>query len=188
MKILHLHSNKEWGGGEEQILLLAQGLVKKGVMVEICSPGEGLLFQRAHEVGIDVSDFNHISLGALEGVMVHAHDSASLKVAKKTNRPIVYTRRIMSPLRKSIFSKLKYSPKRIHQMVAISETVKQVLIGGGYPSGKIKVVHCSQDTPLRGLEAIANIRQRTRDDDRHGIIHVRGLHLVLNVNGYNFLL
>ena len=35
---------------------------------------------------------------------------------------------------------------------------------------------------MHGLETIANIGQRTADDDRHGVVKIRPAHLVLYIN------
>jgi|GEM_PF-2056436 len=44
------------------------------------------------------------------------------------------------------------------------------------------VVHGVQDAALNGLQAIARIRQRTRDDDAHGVIEIGRSHLLLDVD------
>ena len=54
--------------------------------------------------------------------------------------------------------------------------------GGGFferlVRGQIVLIHGVEDAPVHGLETVAYIRQRTPDDDRHGILDVRGLHLM----------
>ena len=54
--------------------------------------------------------------------------------------------------------------------------------GGGFFEGLVRgqvvLVHGVEDTPVHGLETVAHIRQRTSDDDGHGILDVRGLHLM----------
>jgi hypothetical protein len=43
--------------------------------------------------------------------------------------------------------------------------------------------HAVQHTPVRGLQAVARVGQRSADDYAHGVIHVRALHLVFDVDG-----
>ena len=45
------------------------------------------------------------------------------------------------------------------------------------------LVHRVQDAAMHRLEAVANIGQRTADDDRHRIVEIRPPHLVFNVDG-----
>ncbi len=45
---------------------------------------------------------------------------------------------------------------------------------------EIEVVHRDQDAALRGLQAVAHVRERTGDDHRHRVIDVGGLHLLLD--------
>ena len=42
--------------------------------------------------------------------------------------------------------------------------------------------HTVKDTAVYRLEAIAHIRQSTRDNHRHTVVDVRGFHLILNVD------
>lgn len=45
------------------------------------------------------------------------------------------------------------------------------------------VVHGVQDASVDGLEAVPDVRQRTRDDDGHRVVEVRTLHLRLEPDG-----
>ena len=45
------------------------------------------------------------------------------------------------------------------------------------------LVHRVQDAAMHRLEAVADIGQRTADDDRHRIVEIRTPHLVFNVDG-----
>ena len=38
---------------------------------------------------------------------------------------------------------------------------------------------------MHGLEAIANLRKRTADDDGHGVVDVARLHLLVDINRLN---
>lgn len=44
--------------------------------------------------------------------------------------------------------------------------------------GQIVLIHGVEDAAVHGLETVAHIRQRTPDDDGHGVLDVRGLHLM----------
>ncbi len=47
------------------------------------------------------------------------------------------------------------------------------------------VIHRVQDAPVHGLEAVADLRQRPADDDRHRVVEVRPLHLDFDTDGFN---
>ena len=55
----------------------------------------------------------------------------------------------------------------------------------GFPVGPVAaeahLVHAVEDPALHRLEAVADVRQRARDDDAHRVIEVRLAHLVLEV-------
>ena len=56
---------------------------------------------------------------------------------------------------------------------------------GGLVIGIPVFVHGVEHTTMDGLEAITYIRESTRDDDRHRVVYVGSLHLILDVDVYN---
>ena len=52
---------------------------------------------------------------------------------------------------------------------------------GLYP----EAIHGVKDSTLRRLQSVAGIRQGAGDDDRHGVVEKRLLHLVGHVDRYN---
>ena len=56
---------------------------------------------------------------------------------------------------------------------------------GGFLVGLVVIiahlVHCEQDAPVDGFQAIAHVRQGPADDNAHRVIHVGLTHLVFNV-------
>ena len=56
---------------------------------------------------------------------------------------------------------------------------------GGLIIGISILVHRVEHTAVDGLEAITHIRESTRDNDRHRIVYVGSLHLILDVDVYN---
>ena len=45
------------------------------------------------------------------------------------------------------------------------------------------LVHRVEDAAMNGLQTVANVGQRTRDDDAHGVLEKRRLHLLAEVGG-----
>ena len=48
-------------------------------------------------------------------------------------------------------------------------------------------LHAVQHAAVRRLQAVADVGQRSSDDHAHGVIHVRALHLVFDVDGMHVL-
>ena len=79
----------------------------------------------------------------------------------------------------------------VHRRVAVRVILAQHLADdtGGFLVGRVgahaHVVHGVQDAPLDRLQAVAGIRQGARDDHAHGVIEVRLLHLVVDIDFSN---
>jgi glycosyltransferase involved in cell wall biosynthesis len=164
--ILHLNTNAAWGGGEYQVLQLALGTRAHGLGCTLCALEGGALAARAAAAGLAVIPLpRHASLrmaaalvARAGGTLLHAHDSAGLAlggaVARRLGLPLVYTRRIASPLRRNPFSRFKYSPRRVARVIAISETVRRAFLASSrYPAERVGVVRSGLD--LAALSTVA---------------------------------
>ncbi len=165
MNILHLDSEQDWRGGQSQILLLSEGLKKKGygVMVLGCCP---LLINRCREREIEAqeipihSEFDILAAIKVARVLkreniqiIHIHSSHahSIGLLASLIRPtkVVLSRRVDFHIRKNPISWLKYKIK-IDKIIAISQRVKRVLVEDGIDEKKIDVVYDGIDlTNLR---------------------------------------
>ena len=47
------------------------------------------------------------------------------------------------------------------------------------------LLHCKKNSAVDGFQAIADVGERAADDHRHGIVEIRPLHLLFNVDGLN---
>ena len=52
--------------------------------------------------------------------------------------------------------------------------------------GQAEVVHGHQDAPLHGLQPVAHIGQRARDDHAHGVVQVRLAHFCFDIDGKQY--
>ena len=161
MHIAHIHTNREWGGGEHQVLHLLGGLRDNGDTVTLICEAGGPLAAEAAKVGIaaeppaparDIARL--VKARAVD--LIHVHDSAGTSLGGKAGRlarvPVVLTRRVASPLRRNAMSRRKYSPRRLAAVIAISETVKEVFLQSGYPEARLFVVPSGLD--FDALEAV----------------------------------
>lgn len=159
--ILHLHTNRGWGGGEYQVLHLLEGLVGAGVAASLRAREGGLLLARATERGLPalplvgpwplpLGELPLARILARAGVtLLHCHDSRALSLGHRLKRrlgvPLVLSRRVASPLRSNLASRWKYSPARIDAVIAVCDTVRDVLRDGGFPADRIFVAKSGLD-------------------------------------------
>jgi glycosyltransferase involved in cell wall biosynthesis len=125
--------------------------------VSLFADASGALFRRATEKGLPVEGLAGLfgvreiaqRLRGMSPVLLHAHDSGALRlgirVGGKLGLPVVLSRRVASPLRRNPLSARKYSARRIDAVIAISQTVKDVFIRGGYPPERVHVVPSGLD-------------------------------------------
>ena len=143
MHIGQVNTSPDWGGGENQILHLVQGLVALGERVTLFAHPKGELLRRAEAAGCDVCPLPRSGRkpsvsGTAEAVsqagvdLLHVHDSRGATlgaaVGRKLDLPVVLSRRVASPLRRNPLSRWKYSRRNFRAVVAISNTVRDVFL------------------------------------------------------------
>jgi len=138
LNIGYFNFNLGWGGGENQIFNLTSCLHQMGLRVTLVVIEESALLKKAELANIPVislkksfSNADILNSCKKNGInFLHVNDSRSVKtgsfVARKLGIPIVYSRRISSPIRNHYFSKRKYSLKKLDGVLAVSNTVKNV--------------------------------------------------------------
>lgn len=159
---LHINTETGWRGGEQQVLYLATGLRDRGHRAIIAGAPSSALSERARDRGIEFVDLgggDPLSLGPALRVgsflkrqpvdLIHHHTgrACSLGVhlawlAPRT--PQVVTRRVDFVLRNPVSRRLKYG-RHVRRVIAISDGVKDALIGSGIDAARIPVVHSGID-------------------------------------------
>ena len=138
MRILHLDAGREMRGGQWQVLRLIEGLAAAGVESTLLARQDAPLYTAARRQGWRVQPLGIArALACLRGhSLIHAHDARSHSLgAFLCARPLVVSRRVAFP----VGSRWKYG--RARRYLAVSQFVKNVLIQGGVPEGKISVVY-----------------------------------------------
>jgi len=169
MNILHLDEQNGWRGGEQQASWLIQGCVQKGHRVWIAGRKDSP-FLTADHGGVElerlsapflteldpVTIFKVAQLALRENIdIIHAHTSHSHMIAclarLLARRPsVIVSRRVSFPPKTDPVNRWKYSaPDRI---LAVSESVAEVLRAGGVPPEKIVRVYSSIDTERLEVE------------------------------------
>ena len=173
MRILHIDTATEWRGGQNQIVLTAEGQIRLGHDVLVFANAKGELAARAAQASVPVhhaevgrGDLSWRTLSAIRGAVIafgpdviHVHEShgipgAIFAAGRVSRRPrLIASRRVDFPLR--LGSRLKYG--RMDRILAVSRAVRDVLIQSGLPAAKIALVHEGvKDRPAQpgGREAL----------------------------------
>lgn len=157
MRILHVDTATEWRGGQNQIVLTAEGQLALGHEVRIFANAHGELALRAakaslpvHAAAVGRGDLSGRTLGAIRDAVdsfspdvIHVHEShgipgAILAARRAQKRPrLILSRRVDFPLR--FLSRLKYG--RMDRVLAVSRAVRDVLVRSGLSPEKVVMVH-----------------------------------------------
>lgn len=138
MKTLHVDTGREMGGGQWQVLYLVERLPEARLLA---APGSPLLAE-ARKRKVDVQPLSIRALMQLARAVdiVHAHDARAHTWASMAGgAPMVVSRRVGFPVRRSLASRWKYA--RAAGYVAISRFVAARLGEAGIPGEKIRVVY-----------------------------------------------
>jgi len=135
-------------GGQWQALYLIRGMIAAGHRARLLAPAGSQLMQAAAAQGLDVQA---LSVGRLLGAsrevdLIHAHDGRAHTLALVARKPLVVSRRVAFPVRRSVASRWKYG--RAAHYLAVSQFVKHTLVDAGVEPEKITVVY--DGVPLDG--------------------------------------
>lgn len=148
MNILHLDSGREMRGGQWQVLALHRGLVRRGHNSLLLARPEVPLFAAAKSEALPVAEWGKRTLLAesLRMDVVHAHDARSHSIAALFGkRPLVVSRRVAFPVRKSPLSRWKYGRPAL--FLAVSKFVSAELHRAGIQENRIRVVYDGVSVP-----------------------------------------
>jgi L-malate glycosyltransferase len=163
MRSLEITNSMGWSGGAQQALVLCEGLKNKGHEVILACPAGSDIEKIARIKGIKIETVNMRQEYDIFAVLklrkiikkynieiVHAHHpkahALGLVASLITRVPVfIYTRRVIFPIRKAIFSQLKYKSKRIDKIIAVCEGVKKVLVEYGIQPSRIQIIYGGYD-------------------------------------------
>ena len=140
MNILHIDTGREMRGGQWQALYLAGGLAAQGHRSRLLAPANSPLLEAAQAQRLDAKPLHtpFLLTGGGDADLVHAHDARAHTLALLSRKPVVVSRRVAFPIRRTLTSRLKY--KHASHYIAVSNFVKRVLADGGVAPEKISVV------------------------------------------------
>lgn len=159
--ILHVNAETTWRGGENQVFLLASGMLHQRPCAVACVPGSPLA-ERLTKAGVPIHAIPgdrgvraiwtlRRIIRQLKPVALHAHTSRAhqlcLFAALGSGLPVVVTRRVDFPLKRGPFAGWKYRGQSV-RFVAISRAIQNVLLAGGVPAKRISVIPSGVDFSL----------------------------------------
>jgi glycosyltransferase involved in cell wall biosynthesis len=162
LKILHIDPERNWGGGEAQVLGLLTYLCRKGHRNDLLAYPGGRLFEQSGPLGVKRlslvarNDLDLRSVPALRRLIrseqydiVHFHTkrahTLSLWLPRGPQCPkYVVTRRMDYPEGKTWFTRLLYN-RRVDGVVAISRVIMNLLIEAGVEPERIRLIHSGID-------------------------------------------
>lgn len=159
MKVLHVEGGRHLHGGAFQVLNLVKGLAERGHHCLLACPLGSELAEAARPHA-DVREIEmlgdadvRIALRLLRLIretrpdLLHLHSRIGADIwggvaGRLAGLPVVHTRRVDNPEPRSLVA-LKY--RLHHRVIAISEEIGRVLISGGLPARKLRVVRSAVD-------------------------------------------
>ncbi len=160
LRVVHVNTERSWGGGERQLCALASGLRRRGHHSWVVARAGTRLADELRGVGVPlvpIAPAFEWDLGAVlrlralirevRADVVHAHAAhavtlAALATAGTRTRMLV-SRRVALPLRRNPVSRWKYA--RAERFIAVSERAREILRSGGVAPGRIAVVPSGVD-------------------------------------------
>ena len=162
LKILHIDPERSWGGGEAQVFGLLTFLAAKGHQNDLLTHPTGPLFARCQTLNVTIlpltvrNDLDLRCVPALRRLIksgdydiVHLHTkrahALSLWLPRSRNRPRwVVTRRMDYPEPKNWYTNYLYN-RRVDGVIAISRTIRDLLVRAGVEPWKIRLIHSGID-------------------------------------------
>ncbi len=158
LKILHVDPEKEWAGGETQVMGLLTKLTSWGHENHLLCHPEGALIDEVQRVDVKIIPLrvrNDLDLRpvfrlkkliqkeAYDIVHFHTKRAHGLALWLWRARPgvrYVVTRRMDYPVKRNWYHNRLYN-SRVDGVVAISDKIREVLIEGGVQAEKIRVIY-----------------------------------------------
>ena len=170
LKIAHIDTGKDFRGGQDQLLSLARGLKQRGHRQVIVCPEASPLAQRAVAEGHEV-----MRLGSIRTLrdrlrnqrfdIVHAHDGKAQSISFRASigLPVrrVAIRQVAFTPRHPLIHRWKYS-LTCHGVIALSQSVRQVLIAAGVPESHFEVILPGIEMPKELPDFDIRAEARTR--------------------------
>ena len=198
LKILHIDPERNWGGGEAQVLGLLTYLSARGHHNELLAHPSGSLFAKCQNLVIQqrpLSMRNDVDLRAVPALrrrirverydIVHFHTkrahALSLWLPRNIVRPkYVVTRRMDYPERRGWYTDCLYN-RRVDGVVAISQVIRDLLIQAGEEERRLRCIQ-------RGIDPQRFVTSTAESSESGGVKVIGSLAGLEERKGHEFLL
>jgi glycosyltransferase involved in cell wall biosynthesis len=148
MRILQLIHNHKFGGAEQHVRQLCEGLRNTGHSVEVAAPKSAWIGERLQEAGFRVHDFDfrgHYDVSSLFRLVALLHKHQFDLVHTHLVRAAWYGKIAVAltgtPIVSSVHDMATWKRyPRNHPLIAVSNAVKEHLISRRFEAGKISVI------------------------------------------------
>jgi len=174
---LQIDTARTWRGGQNQVLLTAEGLCARGHRVVAVVHPDGELRKRlpAGMEAVPLAPRGEVDLPTawrlsrvirdLEPDVIHAHDphgvavaATALSIASPPRRPaLLAARRVDFHIKANSFSRWKY--RQVDRFVTASDAIRAMLIEDGVPADRATTVHEGVDVDLVAAVEPLNVRE-----------------------------
>lgn len=179
IKVIHLDSEKTWGGGQQQAVYLFSDMVARQIpTLFVCQPRSQL-----HDYCLKENlpcrvlrmrgEFDLLAGYKIAGIardnnfnIIHAHSAHALATALwvKLFYPyikVIATRRVAFPLRKNFFSRMKYRTTKVDKIICTSRGIEKVMLQEKIDPDKLITIHSGIDIhKFDSIEPLADFRKR----------------------------
>jgi glycosyltransferase involved in cell wall biosynthesis len=191
LRVVHIDTERGWGGGQRQLHALATGMQRRGHHSWVVARPDTLLAAALACAGVPVVpvsplfEWDPVAVGRVRALLrrvranvVHAHAAHAVAVAALaatgTPVPLLVTRRVALPLRRNPLSRWKYA--RAVRFIAVSDRVSSVLRTSGVEPERISVVRSGVDLAHAAAPAsAATLRELGVDPGRPLVVMVSSL-------------
>ena len=160
LRVVHVDTERTWGGGQRQVHALATGMERRGHRNWVAARPRTLLAAALERDGVPVVPLSpafewdpvavsrlHACVRRVRADVVHAHAAHAVALSALaivgTSARLLVTRRVAFPLRRNPLSRWKYG--RPAFFIAVSDRVRSMLCAGGVVPERISVVHSGVD-------------------------------------------
>lgn len=189
MRILHIATAKTWRGGEQQLAYLMEEIKAQGIHQHLLCVKNSRMAKKAQALGIPCSfgkKRTSLSLSFALKVsqtcqkqaidIIHTHDAHAHTFAvwgaqlfgNKT--PIIVSRRVDFPIKKSFLSQFKYNHDCVKKIVCVSDAVKNIAAAGLSNHNTLTVVHDGIDLQKFDLTPSNVLRKEWGIEDQYRLI------------------
>ena len=162
LKILHVDPERNWGGGEAQVLGLLSHLVSKGHLNDLFTHPGGRLYAEAARLNVGrfpltarndldlrgvPSLRRRIAAGEYDIVHLHTKRAHALSLWLRRDKKLpkyVVTRRMDYIEKNNLYTRCLYN-RCVDGVVAISQNILDGLVGSGVKPEKIRLIHSGID-------------------------------------------